>query len=161
VHYNGAKPQNCIVEKFCTTGNKSLLSLPGIVEKNCSFNFKHYNLTICAVNFRETFCTCFPSSLGQDPIVEVQKSEKNSFGLLELEMVNLECFFEKNGLGPLGVKQLGDCIMLKIYNGKNKSTCSILQPSNLQTKLHCRKVVGESEVSVAILVFLHNKFYYI
>jgi hypothetical protein len=30
--------------------------------------------------------------------------KKISFGLLELEMVDLECFFEKNGLGPLGVK---------------------------------------------------------
>jgi hypothetical protein len=33
-----------------------------------------------------------------------QKSEKKLFGLLELKMADLECFFEKNGLGPLGVK---------------------------------------------------------
>jgi hypothetical protein len=32
--------------------------------------------------------------------------KKNSFELLELEMVNLQCFFEKNGLGPLGVKRV-------------------------------------------------------
>jgi hypothetical protein len=30
--------------------------------------------------------------------------KKNSFGLLELEMADLERFFEKNTLGPLGVK---------------------------------------------------------
>jgi hypothetical protein len=33
----------------------------------------------------------------------VQKSEKNSFLLLELEMADLERFFEKNTFGPLGV----------------------------------------------------------
>jgi hypothetical protein len=64
------KPQNCIVEKFGTTGGQSMLSLPGTVEKNFSFNFKRYNLTIRAVNCRETFCTCSSSSLVQDPIVE-------------------------------------------------------------------------------------------
>jgi hypothetical protein len=30
--------------------------------------------------------------------------KKNSFGLLELEMADLKHFFEKNTLGPLGVK---------------------------------------------------------
>jgi hypothetical protein len=54
-------------------GGQSLPSLPGTVEKNFSLNFKHYNFTIRAVNFRETFCTCFPSSLGQDPMVESAK----------------------------------------------------------------------------------------
>jgi hypothetical protein len=57
VYYDGAKPQNCIVENFCATGGQSLMSLAGIVEKNFSSNFKHYNLTICVVNSRETFCT--------------------------------------------------------------------------------------------------------
>jgi hypothetical protein len=73
VHYDGGKPQNCIVEKFCTTGGQSLLSLPGIVGKNFSFNFKHYNLTIHVVNFCETFFTSSPSSLGQDPTAESEK----------------------------------------------------------------------------------------
>jgi hypothetical protein len=36
----------------------------------------------------------------------VQKNEKNSFGLLELEMAELDCFFEKNGLGLLRVNSL-------------------------------------------------------
>jgi hypothetical protein len=66
VHYDGAKLQSCIVEKICATGGQSLLSLAGIVEKNFSFHFKHYNLTIHAVNFFETFCTCFSSSLGKN-----------------------------------------------------------------------------------------------
>jgi hypothetical protein len=43
------------------------------VEKSFSLNFKRYNLTICMVNFCETFCTCSPSSLGQDPTVENAK----------------------------------------------------------------------------------------
>jgi hypothetical protein len=35
----------------------------------------------------------------------VKKSEKNSFGLLELEMADLERFWRKTPLGPLGVKK--------------------------------------------------------
>jgi hypothetical protein len=54
VHYDEEKPQNCVVEKFCTTGDQSLLSLPSTVEKNFSFHFKHYNLTIRAVK------VCYP-----------------------------------------------------------------------------------------------------
>jgi hypothetical protein len=52
---------------------QSLLSLLGTVEKNFSFHFKHYNLTIRAVKCRKTFCTCSPSSLVQDPTVESAK----------------------------------------------------------------------------------------
>jgi hypothetical protein len=73
VHYDGTKPQNCIVEKFYTTGCQSLLSLPGTEEKNFSLNFKRYNLTIRAVNFCETFWTCSYSSLEQDLTVESSK----------------------------------------------------------------------------------------
>jgi hypothetical protein len=54
-------------------GGQSLLSLLGTVEKNFSFNFKRYNLTIRAVKCRKTFCTCSPSSLVQDPMVESEK----------------------------------------------------------------------------------------
>jgi hypothetical protein len=35
----------------------------------------------------------------------VQKKEKNSFGLLELEMADLEHFWTKTPLGPLGVNK--------------------------------------------------------
>jgi hypothetical protein len=73
VHYDGAKPQNCIIENFCTTGGQSLLSLPGTMEKNFSYHFKRYNLTIRAVKCHETFCTCSPSILVQDPTVESVK----------------------------------------------------------------------------------------
>jgi hypothetical protein len=54
-------------------GSQSHLSLPGTVEKNFSLNFKRYNLTIRAVKWRETFCTCFPSSLVQGLTVESAK----------------------------------------------------------------------------------------
>jgi hypothetical protein len=77
VHYDGAKPQNCIVEIFCTTGGQSLLYLLGTVEKNYSFHFKRYNLTIRVVNFFEAFYTCFPSILVQDPMVKIPKIEFN------------------------------------------------------------------------------------
>jgi hypothetical protein len=83
-----------------------LLSLLGTREKYFSFHFKHYNLTICAVNVFETFCTCSLSSLGQDLIVKIAIFILFifSFGLLELDRANLRCFFEKNDLHPLGVK---------------------------------------------------------
>jgi hypothetical protein len=73
VHYNGAKAQSCIVQKICTTGGQSLLFLPGTMEKNFSFNFKRYNLTIRGVNFRKTFCAYSLSSLGQDPTLKSEK----------------------------------------------------------------------------------------
>jgi hypothetical protein len=61
--------------------------------KNFYFHFKRYNLTIHAVNFCEFFCTSLPSSLGQDLIVECEKININKFGLLELKMSYLGCFF--------------------------------------------------------------------
>jgi hypothetical protein len=38
----------------------------------------------------------------------VQKSEKKSFALLELEMANVERFWRKTPLGPLGVNSLNN-----------------------------------------------------
>jgi hypothetical protein len=73
VHYNGAKAQSWVVQKICAKGGQSLLSLLGTVEKNFPLHFKHYNLTIRAVKFYKTFCTCSPSSLGKDPKVESEK----------------------------------------------------------------------------------------
>jgi hypothetical protein len=73
VHDNGAKAQSCIVQKICTTGSQILLSLVGTMEFYFIFHFKRYNLTIRVVKCRETFCTCSPSCLGQDPMVESEK----------------------------------------------------------------------------------------
>jgi hypothetical protein len=57
-------------------------------------------------NFAKLFAHV-PSSVGQYPTVESAKNVlKNSFGLLELEMADLERFFEKNTLSPLGVKKI-------------------------------------------------------
>jgi hypothetical protein len=96
VHLHGAKPQNCVVQNFCTKGGQTLLSLLGTMEKNFSSHFKRYNLIFCAVNSCKTFSTCSSSSLRQDLLV---KSAKNNlfflFGLLELEMADLECFLKK------------------------------------------------------------------
>jgi hypothetical protein len=97
VRYDGAKPQSCVVENFCTMGGQSLLSLPGTMENSFSLNFRHYNLTIRWDLF---------SSLVQDPMVKsAKKMKKNSVGLLELETADLEYFLEKTPLNPLGVKQ--------------------------------------------------------
>jgi hypothetical protein len=95
VHYNGAKAQSFIVQKICTTGGQSLLSLLGTSKKNFSFHFNHYNLTIHAINFFETFCTCFPSSLVQDPTVKIPKIDFFPFLLIELEMADLSIFLRK------------------------------------------------------------------
>jgi hypothetical protein len=50
------------------------MSLPG-TRKKLFFHFKRYNLTIRAVNFFETFYTCSPSTLWQDPIVKSSKKD--------------------------------------------------------------------------------------
>jgi hypothetical protein len=44
-----------------------------------------------------------------------QKSEKNSFGLLELEMADLERFWRKTPLGPLGVNIRKDLVSTYLY----------------------------------------------
>jgi hypothetical protein len=74
-------------------------------EKNFSFYFKCYNLTIREVNFCKTFCTCSPNSLGQDPTFEITKKFlKDHFGV----------FFEKKGHDPLGIKaSMGKCTVEK------------------------------------------------
>jgi hypothetical protein len=95
VYYDGAKAQSCRVQKFCTAGGQSSLSLPSTSKTNSSFHFKRYNLTIRAVNFFETFFTCSPSSLGQDPIVKIPKKDFFLSFLLELEMADLSIFLEK------------------------------------------------------------------
>jgi hypothetical protein len=104
MHYNGAKTQNCIIQKICTTGGQSLMSLPGTSKKNFSFHFKRYNLTIRAVNFLETFCTCCPSSLGQDPTTKIPKNDLFFVVASWARNGRFEHFFEKNELRPLGVK---------------------------------------------------------
>jgi hypothetical protein len=46
--------------------------------------------------------------------------KKNSFGLLELEMADLERFWRKTPLGPLGVKKHSEGILgVEQQNGKD------------------------------------------
>jgi hypothetical protein len=73
VRYNGAKPQSCVVEKFCTTGGQRSADPAQHSGKSFSLNFKRYNLTIRVVNLGETFWTCSCSSLGQDLTVKSAK----------------------------------------------------------------------------------------
>jgi hypothetical protein len=89
-----------IVQKSFPKGRQTLLSLLGTRENNFSFHYKGNYLTIRPVKFCEIFCTCSPSSLGQDPMVESAKTKlkKNSFGPLQQEMAVLGCFLRKKGL---------------------------------------------------------------
>jgi hypothetical protein len=73
VLYDGAKPQSCIVENFCTVGGQRSTVPAGHSGKKLSLNFKRYNLIIRAVNVCETFWTCSCSSLGQDLTVKSAK----------------------------------------------------------------------------------------
>ena len=76
MHWDGEEHQVFIVQKSFPKGGQTLLSLPSPREKNFSFYFQHNYLTICVVEFCEFFCTCFPSSLGQNPTVESEKKSK-------------------------------------------------------------------------------------
>jgi hypothetical protein len=77
-------------------GNQTLLSLPGTREKNFSFYFKRNYLTSRGVKFCEFFCTCSPSSLGQDPTVEsAQKKLKKFIWASSARNGNFGVFFEK------------------------------------------------------------------
>jgi hypothetical protein len=69
--------------------NGQLLSLPSTREKNFSF-------PICAVNFCKTFCTCSPSSLGQDLMVKNAKKEVSFIWASSARNGRFEVFFEKN-----------------------------------------------------------------
>jgi hypothetical protein len=99
VYYDGAKPQSCIVEIFCTMGGQKSVVPAGHSDKNFSFHFKCYNLTIRVVKCRETFCTCFHSSLVQDPTVESAKKRKRiHLGFLSYKWQIWSVFEEKHPL---------------------------------------------------------------
>jgi hypothetical protein len=68
-----------MVQKSVPKGDQTLLTLPGTRKKNFSFHFKRNYLTVRVVKFCEIFCTCSPSSLGQNPIVESAKKIKFKF----------------------------------------------------------------------------------
>jgi hypothetical protein len=77
-----------------------MLSLLGTRKNNFSFYFKCNYLTIRAVKFCEMFCTCSPSSLGQDPMVESAKKKlkKIHLGLFSKKWHFWGVFFHKKGL---------------------------------------------------------------
>jgi hypothetical protein len=72
--------------------------LLGTRENNFSFHFKCNYLTIRAVKFCEFFCTCSPSSLGQDPTIESAKIiKKIHLGLFSKKWQFWGVFREKRG----------------------------------------------------------------
>jgi hypothetical protein len=75
-------------------------------KKIFSFHFKRYYLAIRAVNFFETFCSCSPSSLVQDPMVKIPEIEFFSVFAYWARNGRFEHFLEKNDLHPLGVNTL-------------------------------------------------------
>jgi hypothetical protein len=58
------------------------------------------------VNFCETFCTCSLSSLKHDHTVESARKWDNFICTSWARNGRFGVFFEKNGLGPLGVKNV-------------------------------------------------------
>jgi hypothetical protein len=62
--------------KFLHHGRSKSDVLAGHSGKKLFFPLQRYNLTICAVKCCESFCTCSPSSLVQDPIVKSAKKWK-------------------------------------------------------------------------------------
>jgi hypothetical protein len=56
------------------------------------------------VNFCKTFCTCSPSSLSQDPMIESAKIYKRFIWASWARNGRFGVFFKKKGLGPLGIK---------------------------------------------------------
>jgi hypothetical protein len=74
------------------------------MEKSFFFHFKRYNLTIHAVNFCETFCTCSSSSLGQDLTIESAESKLFSIWASWVRSGSFGVFFEKKSLCPLTPK---------------------------------------------------------
>ena len=104
MHYDGAISQNCIIEIFLYHKWSKSVVPDGHNQKNFSFYFKCYNLTIPAVNVFEAFCTCSSNSLGQDVIFKILE-----FFILFYFFASwarngrFEHFFEKNDLRPLEV----------------------------------------------------------
>jgi hypothetical protein len=73
-------------------------------EKNFSFHFKCYNLTIHAINFFESFCIYSPSSLGLDLMVKIAKQRKTKIVYASwARNGRFEHFLEENELRPLGL----------------------------------------------------------
>jgi hypothetical protein len=103
VFYDGAKSPNCVVEIFCTTGGQTLLSCRAQWKKT----FISTSNIIISQSVRSNVMKLFAHVLlvvyCKILRLKVQKSEKNSFELLELEMADLERFWRKSPLGPLGV----------------------------------------------------------
>jgi hypothetical protein len=91
VHYNGAKPQNCIVKKFA----------PKAVKVCCPYRAQDKKAflstsNVLFINFFETFISSSPSSLRQDLMVKIAIFILFfSFGLLELEMPDLSYLLRK------------------------------------------------------------------
>jgi hypothetical protein len=131
VHWDGAKPQNSVIQIFCTKGGQILLYLPSTREKSFSFHFKCYNLTIHAVNFCETFCTCYPRARFYD--WKCKKVKRNLSGLLELEMADLGCVLRKKAtiLWGLFPKYLRVLLNTRIWRNPFYST---IWKSNLDLK---------------------------
>jgi hypothetical protein len=94
---NGLSIQKLWQETCFFAKNAQLLSRLGTREKNFYF-------PIHAVNFCKTFCTCSPSSLGQDLIVKNAKRYIFFIWASWARNGNFECFLRKKGLRPLGVR---------------------------------------------------------
>jgi hypothetical protein len=92
---NGLSIQKLWLETCIFAKNGQLLFGPFTREKKNYFSIR-------AVNFCKTFCTCSPSSLGQDLTVKNEKINKKLIWASWARIGNFEVFFEKKKLRPLG-----------------------------------------------------------
>ena len=84
-----------------------ILKFWGRVQKNFFSNFEYSYLSILTIKFNEIFTTWYQISKVQDPLV---RFFKKVFFFISLEnateMAVFNGFGQKNGLGPLGDKQV-------------------------------------------------------
>jgi hypothetical protein len=117
VHYNGAKPQNDVVQKFCTKGGQSLLFL---AQWKKTF-FSTSNVVI-SQSMRSIVAKLFAHVLlvvqGKILRSKVKKSEKNFICASWAKNGRFGAFLEKNSLGPLGVRA---CFHCSDFQSKNFS----------------------------------------
>jgi hypothetical protein len=109
VQYDGAKPQNCIVEKFCTMGNQSLLSLLGTSKKKILSTSNIIISQFVQSTFLKLFAHVPLVVYGKILQLKFQFFKLFLFLLLELEMVDFSIFLRKMTFVLLGLNKSISC----------------------------------------------------
>jgi hypothetical protein len=103
VHWDGAKSQNLVVQKFCTKGSQTFLSLPGMRDKTflstSNVIFSQLVQPTSAKKIAHVLLVVF----GKILLVKSTKKWKKFTCTSWARNGKFGVFFEKNGLGPSGV----------------------------------------------------------